>query len=96
MKAIFTTIENIDTDQIIPARFLKKTSKEGFGEEMFYDWRFNPDGSIKEDSVFATYEGTAKEEKPQVLEDIMFVLHKNQYYKNCNGTSGKAVGCRSC
>ena len=67
MKAIFTTIENIDTDQIIPARFLKKTSKEGFGEEMFYDWRFNPDGSIKEDSVFATYEGTAKEEKPQVL-----------------------------
>ena len=67
MKAIFTTIENIDTDQIIPARFLKKTSKEGFGEEMFYDWRFNPSGTIKCDSIFAPYEGTAKEEKPQVL-----------------------------
>ena len=67
MKAIFTTIENIDTDQIIPARFLKKTSKEGFGEEMFYDWRFNPSGTIKGDSIFAPYEGTAKEEKPQVL-----------------------------
>ena len=67
MKAIFTTIENIDTDQIIPARFLKKTSKEGFGEEMFYDWRFNPDGTVKGDSIFAPYEGTAKEEKPQVL-----------------------------
>ena len=63
MKAIFTTIENIDTDQIIPARFLKKTSKDGFGEEMFYDWRFNPDGTIKEDSVFAPYEGTAKGEE---------------------------------
>ena len=37
-------IENIDTDQIIPARFLKGTSKEGFGENLFRDWRYNSDG----------------------------------------------------
>ncbi len=38
--------ENIDTDQIIPARFLKATSREGFGDNLFRDWRFAPDGSI--------------------------------------------------
>ena len=38
-------LENVDTDQIIPARFLKATSREGFGESLFRDWRFNPDGS---------------------------------------------------
>lgn len=57
MKEKFTTltstcvplpIENIDTDQIIPARFLKATSREGFGENLFHDWRFNRDGSKTE------------------------------------------------
>lgn len=38
-------IENVDTDQIIPARFLKATDKEGFGEKLFCDWRFNADGT---------------------------------------------------
>lgn len=38
-------VENIDTDQIIPARFLKATSKEGFGENLFRDWRFDKDGN---------------------------------------------------
>lgn len=38
-------MENIDTDQIIPARFLKATSREGFGENLFRDWRYNPDGT---------------------------------------------------
>lgn len=38
-------IENVDTDQIIPARFLKATSREGFGENLFRDWRYNPDGT---------------------------------------------------
>lgn len=37
-------IENVDTDQIIPARFLKATSREGFGENLFRDWRFDADG----------------------------------------------------
>lgn len=36
--------ENIDTDQIIPARFLKATSREGFGDNLFRDWRFSPEG----------------------------------------------------
>lgn len=41
-------LENIDTDQIIPARFLKATDKEGFGENLFRDWRYHPDGSPKD------------------------------------------------
>ena len=44
-------LENVDTDQIIPARFLKATDKEGFGDNLFRDWRYNKDGSPKEDFV---------------------------------------------
>lgn len=44
-------IENIDTDQIIPARFLKATTREGFGENLFRDWRYDKDGSPKADFV---------------------------------------------
>lgn len=44
-------IENVDTDQIIPARFLKATDKEGFGNNLFADWRYNKDGSSKADFV---------------------------------------------
>ncbi len=44
-------IEDVDTDQIIPARFLKATSREGFGENLFRDWRYHPDHSPKEDFV---------------------------------------------
>lgn len=44
-------LENIDTDQIIPARFLKSTTKDGFGDNLFRDWRYNPDGTIKQDFV---------------------------------------------
>ena len=40
-------IEDIDTDQIIPARFLKATTREGFGDNLFRDWRFNADNSPK-------------------------------------------------
>jgi 3-isopropylmalate/(R)-2-methylmalate dehydratase small subunit len=44
-------IENVDTDQIIPARFLKATNKDGFGDNLFADWRYNKDGSPKADFV---------------------------------------------
>lgn len=44
-------LENIDTDQIIPARFLKSTDKEGFGENLFRDWRYNKNGTLKKDFV---------------------------------------------
>jgi 3-isopropylmalate/(R)-2-methylmalate dehydratase small subunit len=44
-------LENIDTDQIIPARFLKATTREGFGENLFCDWRYNANGSPKADFV---------------------------------------------
>ncbi|WP_046759015.1 3-isopropylmalate dehydratase small subunit [Kordia jejudonensis] len=44
-------VENIDTDQIIPARFLKATNRAGFGENLFRDWRFQKDGSPNPDFV---------------------------------------------
>lgn len=44
-------LENVDTDQIIPARFLKATDKKGMGENLFRDWRYNADGSLKTDFV---------------------------------------------
>lgn len=52
-------IENVDTDQIIPARFLKATTREGFGDNLFADWRYNRDGSPKTDFVLndPTYSG---------------------------------------
>lgn len=52
-------IENVDTDQIIPARFLKATTRDGFGDNLFADWRYNSDGSPKEDFVLnnPTYSG---------------------------------------
>lgn len=52
-------IENIDTDQIIPARFLKATTREGFGDNLFRDWRFDTDNQPKIDFVLnnPTYTG---------------------------------------
>ncbi len=52
-------IENIDTDQIIPARFLKATTREGFGENLFRDWRYNDSGSLKADFALnnSVYQG---------------------------------------
>ena len=44
-------INNIDTDQIIPARFLKTTSKLGLDKQLFFDWRYNADGSPKADFI---------------------------------------------
>ena len=52
-------LENIDTDQIIPARFLKATDKQGFGDNLFRDWRYRADGTLVEDFVLnnPTYSG---------------------------------------
>lgn len=57
--AVPLPIENVDTDQIIPARFLKATERKGFGDNLFRDWRYNPDDSPKEDFVLNNriYEG---------------------------------------
>ena len=49
--AVPLPIENIDTDQIIPARFLKATTREGFGENLFRDWRYDKEGNLKADFV---------------------------------------------
>ena len=50
-KAIPLDIDNIDTDQIIPARFLKATDRLGFGDNLFRDWRFNKDQSLNKDFI---------------------------------------------
>lgn len=58
-SAVPLPIENVDTDQIIPARFLKATERIGFGDNLFRDWRYNQDDSPKEDFVLnnTTYSG---------------------------------------
>lgn len=58
-RAVPLPIENIDTDQIIPARFLKATTREGFGENLFRDWRYEKDGTPKAEFVMnsPTYKG---------------------------------------
>lgn len=50
-RMVVLPVDNIDTDQIIPARFLKTISKEGLGDQLFYDWRYEADGSPKADFV---------------------------------------------
>lgn len=52
-------LENVDTDQIVPARYLKTTSREGFGDYLFRDWRYSEDGTANEDFVLnnPTYKG---------------------------------------
>lgn len=49
--AIPLSTENIDTDQIIPARFLKATDKKGFGDNVFRDWRFHKDGTVNQEFI---------------------------------------------
>ena len=49
--AVPLPLENVDTDQIIPARFLKATERVGFGDNLFRDWRYNPDHTPKKDFV---------------------------------------------
>jgi 3-isopropylmalate/(R)-2-methylmalate dehydratase small subunit len=58
-SAVPLPIENVDTDQIIPARFLKATERVGFGDNLFRDWRYNRDNAPKADFVLndKTYSG---------------------------------------
>ena len=50
-KTVVLGLDDIDTDQIIPARFLTTTTREGLGKNLFTDWRYNKDGSLKPDFV---------------------------------------------
>ena len=50
-SAVPLPIEEVDTDQIIPARFLKATTREGFGDNLFCDWRYLPDGSPRPEFI---------------------------------------------
>ena len=53
-KTVVFAVDNIDTDQIIPARFLKTISKVGLGDQLFYDWRYDASGAPKPDFVLNT------------------------------------------
>ena len=61
-------LENVDTDQIIPARFLKATDKKGFGDNLFFFFRYNKDGSPKKDFVL---------NKPEFKDAVILVAGKN-------------------
>jgi 3-isopropylmalate/(R)-2-methylmalate dehydratase small subunit len=50
-RTVVVPVDNIDTDQVIPARFLKTISKEGLGDQLFYDWRYDASGQPKADFV---------------------------------------------
>src|ERR1700749_123849 len=78
---------NIDTDQIIPKQFLKRVERTGFGQFVFYDWRFNPDGQqnsefvlnqprYKDASILVTAKnfgcGSSREHAPWALADYGF------------------------
>jgi len=58
--AVPLPIENVDTDQIIPARFLKATTRDGFGENLFRDWRYGKEGEPKREFVLnnSDYQGS--------------------------------------
>lgn len=49
--AVPLPLENVDTDQIIPARFLRSIQSEGFGKNLFHDWRYDKDGNLKKDFI---------------------------------------------
>ena len=53
-RTVVFPVDNIDTDQIIPARFLKTISKDGLGDQLFYDWRYDAAGQPKPDFILNT------------------------------------------
>ena len=60
-KPVLFGVDNIDTDQIIPARFLKTISKDGLGDQLFYDWRYEADGTPKPDFVLNGTEAKSRQ-----------------------------------
>ncbi len=58
-RLVTLAIDNIDTDQIIPARFLKTISKQGLGDQLFYDWRYDAEGRPKPDFILNTPQAKA-------------------------------------
>src|SRR5246127_3402743 len=60
-RTVVLAADNIDTDQIIPARFLKTISKDGLGDQLFYDWRYDASGAPRADFVLNTPEAKASE-----------------------------------
>jgi 3-isopropylmalate/(R)-2-methylmalate dehydratase small subunit len=86
-RTVVLPVENVDTDQIIPARFLKATSKIGLGKNLFADWRFDADGKPKADFILNRPEasgaailvagdnfgcGSSREHAPWALHDYGF------------------------
>ncbi len=86
-KTLVLPAENIDTDQIIAARFLTTTSRDGLGKAAFYDWRFDENGAPKNSSPFSGYDpaaqkilvaganfgcGSSREHAPWALYDLGF------------------------
>ncbi len=86
-RTIVLRQENIDTDQIIPARFLTTTSREGLGKSAFFDWRYNAEGRLRNDSPLDGYDpaehkilvagsnfgcGSSREHAPWALSDFGF------------------------
>ena len=86
-RTVALSATNIDTDQIIPARFLTATSKVGFGKHLFADWRYEADGSPKADFALNKHEargagilvagrnigcGSSREHAPWALQDFGF------------------------
>lgn len=92
--AVPLPIENIDTDQIIPARFLKATSKIGFGKNLFRDWRFNKKNSINENFILNNKEfsgeiliagsnfgcGSSREHAAWAIKDYGFKVVISSYF----------------
>ena len=60
-RLVALPIDNIDTDQIIPARFLKTISKAGLGDQLFYDWRYDASGNPKPDFILNTSDAKASQ-----------------------------------
>src|SRR5882762_3346878 len=86
-RTVVLPIENVDTDQIIPARFLKGTTKNGLGEKLFSDWRYDASGAAKPDFILNKPEakgaavlvagdnfgcGSSREHAPWALVDFGF------------------------